>query len=257
MSTHSTDRLDELRLCHRACEPWFDPAIWVRYFAAAQEILGANVTHLDANDPVRRRVNPGELAITSEYLTSLGPKESHRMVFGRMQAIKVTFSIDLDKNLTEWHNVINWYFPRTVWESESRLQMVQSLFQCGNSLLSPFYADSDVTRVFAALKKELNRAVNVQRELSGVYWLTYFNSRYVEFIGKEKFDALRDVDVTIDNGATLCLGKSPWAVTDDIRRRCEATLGANLFVDRTGLITKRPGQYVLTFDQLRERKTSH
>lgn len=238
---------DELWLCHLSCVPWSDPGQWARYFARAEEMLGAGVTHLDKNDPVRRRVKQGEVA---EYVTNMGKREDSRWVFGKMEAIGVQFSIRHYRDVHGWPNSINWYFPAGFVEQAGSGRMVRSLFDHGNATLCPFYGYADAKRHISCKKKE-SGAVNIQAELIGVFWLTFFDQHYVGLIGKERFETLNGIDVSFENGATLDLAETPSSVPDGLRVRIETTLRSRLFVEPKDSTVKRPGEYALTFDQLR------
>jgi hypothetical protein len=134
-------------------------------------------------------------------------------------------------------------------ENTSGLRAIRGLFDCGNQSLSPFYAFSDIKANLVIKKKEYG-AVHDQEELLGVFWLTYFNSRYVEFIGESKFRDLPSEIVKFDGGATLDLGESPWSVPDGLRAQAQAILSPKLFVEPDRLMRKLPGEYALTFEQL-------
>lgn len=241
---------DELRLCHLSCVSWSEPDRWIRYFARAEEILGASITHLDKDDPVKRRVKPGKLTEAAEYVTLMGKRDDSRWVLGRMESIGAEFSVRHYRDIRGWPNSINWYFPAGFADNASGAKTIRSLFDCGNATLSPFYAYAD-TKDHVASKKKESGAVNIQAELIGVFWLSYFDARYVTFIGKDKFDELQGVRVKFDSGVTLDLGETPSFVPHGLRGQTEVKLGPKLFVEPKDMLAKRPGQYALTFEQLR------
>jgi hypothetical protein len=241
---------DELWLCHYSCMSWSDPDRWIGYFRTVEGILGARITHLDQNDPVRRRVKPGEFAELAEYVVSMGERENSRWLHGKMASVRLSFSVqhNRDFRVPGFPNSVSWYFPARFVDNASGLDAVRSLFECGDTWLSPFYAYSDIKAQIASKKKEW--AVDLRAELLGVFWLTYFNSRYVEFIGKDKFKELPGISVKFDGGATLDLGESPWSVPDGLRAQAQAKLCPKLFVESNEVLRKRPGEYALTYEQL-------
>lgn len=241
---------DELWLCHLACVSWSEPGRWLRYFGHVQEILHANITHLDKEDPVRRRVKPDGLSEVADYAAIIGKREDSRWVHGKMKSIGVEFTIRHYKSVQGWPNSISWYFPAGFVDSPAGARTIHSLFDCSNASLSPFYAYAD-TKNNVALKKKESGAVNVQAELVGIFWLTYFDAHYEAFIGKEKLKSLQGATSVSSNGVTLILGETPSSVPSGLRNRIESELGPKLFVQPKDFHSKRPGQYALTFDQLR------
>lgn len=242
---------NELWLCHYACVSWLEVDRWTRYLERVQAILGAEISHLDKDDPARRRVRPGTLADLATYVTSIGKREESRWVFGRLETIGIDFTVRHYRDVRGWPNSINWYIPPAFVNRDSCAGAIRSLFDCGNEMLSPFYAYSDTKDVVARKKRE-SGAINIQAELIGAFWLSYFDTHYVTFIGEEKFRQLdRSVVVFDRGGVTLCLGETPATTESELRSQTESTLGSRLFVQSSETLTKRPGQYALTFEQLR------
>src|SRR5260370_41182980 len=241
---------DELWLCHLSCMSWSEPDRWIRYFEGTELILGAHITHLDNDDPVRRRVKPGKLAEIADYVTSMGKHEDSRWIFGRMEASDVEFSVQHYRHVRGWANAIDWYFPAGFVDDPAGTKAIRSLFDIGNNTLSAFYGYAD-TKAHIASKKKESGAVNIQAELIGVFWLSYFDAHYLAFIGKEKIDELQGMNVRFDGGRTLDLGQTPSSFPNRHRAELEIALRPKLFVEPKDVGTKRPGQYALTFDQLR------
>lgn len=241
---------DEMWLSHLACVPWADPDRWISYIRDAEAILGSSITHLDKNDPVRRRVKPGRLPDVAAYLTSFDNRADSRWVFGKFESVGVEFTLQQYRVIKAWPNSIDWYFPPGFLATDSGIRRICDLFASGNAALDPFYSYADCKR-FIASKKKPSGAVNIEAELIGVFWLSFFNSRYVEFIGQERFAELEGIDKSGDDGLTLRLGESPESVPESLRYRIECNLGPNLFVNPKDSRGKRPGEFALTFDQLR------
>jgi hypothetical protein len=180
----------ELWVCHLACASWSAPDIWVRYFGRVQEILGTDITHLDKNDPVRRRAKPGKLAEAADYVSTMGNREDSRRVFGRIESIGVDFAITHYREVQGWPNSITWYFPLKSLESAANIDILCRLFDWGNSVLNPFYAYAD-TKNYVSGKKKESGAVDIRAELLGVFWLTYLDPHYVAYLTREKLTELR------------------------------------------------------------------
>jgi hypothetical protein len=241
----------ELWMSHYSCASWITADRWIRYFKRVQEILDAPITHLDEDDPVRRKVT--ELADAADFVTRFGEKEDSRWLFGEMRSINVNFSMWFFRDAPERMNSINWHGPAEMFDDPTRVNQICDLFDCGNRFLDAFYGYADTREVQSrkSWRKEFG-AVDLQDELHGVYWLTYFNDRYVEFFGRKKLMGLENATVNSNSGATLRLAETPVAVPEGLREKVENALGPKSFVAPQRDITiKRPGQYALTFEQLR------
>ena len=114
--------------------------------------------------------------------------------------------------------------------------------------MQPFYSISD--DIIYIKSKSRETAVNIERELLCVFWLTHFNNQYTDFFGRQKFDELAGVGFASRNGVTLKLGNSPAEVPHERRVTCEHLLGYSSFVDPRDHSLKSPGRYALTFTEL-------
>ena len=160
--------LDEIRLSHLACVSWSNSDCWVRYFTYVQDALQEDITHLDKNDPVRRRVPASKLSEVADYITAFDAREDSRWVFGKIATIGVEFTVRTFRQVKAWPNSIDWYFPANWFDDPARSKTFPKLFDCGNATLSPFYGYADTTGMIARKKKE-SGAVNIQAELIGVF----------------------------------------------------------------------------------------
>lgn len=246
------DNDNELWLSHLSCASWSLPDQWDRYFTGAQEILGAPITHLDDDDPIRRRFDMYSLAENTEFVTRIEKDEVGRTLFGEMRTIDVRFCVRLHPNDPSWFNSLNWHAPADVLADSSRLAGFRRLFDLGNVLLDAFYGYGE-TCERQSRKKRREPGYGIEVELTGAFWLTYFNDKYVEFFGREKVADLTSlgIDVRFDQGVTLCLGQTPTSVPEGLREVIEDSLGRHSFVRHRDFTVKRPGQYALTMDQLR------
>ena len=116
-------------------------------------------------------------------------------------------------------------------------------------MLHTFYSYGDIATQLS-LKKKSTGAVDIQAELLGVFWLTYFNDAYVKFFSAERFRDLDGIVSHVGNGMTVELGKRPNELSEDKRKNAALVLGKDSFVDVADLAGKRPGKFALTFQQL-------
>jgi hypothetical protein len=169
-------------------------------------------------------------------------------LFGRFDELDIEFSIQHYRKIGHYSNTLRWHLPQTVL-TDGNLPQVRRLFDAGNEVLHPFYSYGDVASQLSSKKKSTG-AIDIQAELLGVFWLTYFSDAYVKFFSAERFRELNGVAFNGEHGVTIQLGQSPNDVTEDKRRIAVLALGKNSFVDVADLSGKRPGKFALTFQQL-------
>jgi hypothetical protein len=241
--------VSEFWIVHNSVAQWLDPNRWSNYFTRVESILGAKLTHLDENDPVRRHVR--SVADIGTYVCAFGSQETSRWLFGRMASIDVELSVHLNRKVTpsSFLNSLSWYVPTSFLQRDASCSRLRQLFGLGNETLRPFYSFGDeLDRIKEKKKKQ--GSVDLGAELLGVFWLTYFNTAYVTFFGKTKFENLPGATVSKEGSATLVLADCPMLVPDELREQLAHTLGRQTFVDPDDVLGKLRGQHALTFDEL-------
>lgn len=239
--------MSDLLINHLSIESWQDSARWATYFAQAQEILGAQLTHLDTADPVRKKVT--SLGVAGEYISSFKAREDSRWLFGKFEAIGVEVSIQHYRQLGHWPNSLTWHIPSSFVKTSKNCERLKALFDLGNQLFKPFYAYGDEAPRISS-KKKASGAVDIRAELLGVFWMTYFNAAYVEFFSASKFNAFPSAEYGDNGGLTVLLADSPSSVPDALREKLAVMLGERSFVDVKDMLGKQPGHFALTFQQL-------
>ncbi|MES2951501.1 MAG: hypothetical protein V4858_23465 [Pseudomonadota bacterium] len=232
---------------HLSIESWRDSDRWATYFAQTQEILGAQLTHLDISDPVRKKVT--SLGVAGEYISSFKTREDSRWLFGKFETIGVEISIQHYRQLGHWPNSLTWHIPSSFIETPKNCERLKALFDLGNQAFKPFYAYADEAPRISS-KKKTSGAVDIRAELLGVFWMTYFNAAYVDFFGASKFKTISAAEYDANGGVTILLADSPVTVPDALRENLAAMLGERSFVDVKDLLGKQPGHFALTFQQL-------
>jgi len=239
--------MSELWINHLSIEVWQEPGCWTDYFDQVQGILGSPLTHLDVNDPVKRKV--ASLKDAGDYVCAFKPREDSRWVFGKFDAIGIELSIQHYRQLGHWPNSLMWHVPLSFIEKPENCTRLKALFDLGNLTFKPFYAFSDDVSHIKS-KKKSSGAVDIQAELLGVFWMTYFNAAYVAFFGEEKFNDFPKVEYGDDGGVTVLLGDSPKSVSSELREQLVTALGKQSFVNPNEILGKLPGRFALTFQQL-------
>ena len=239
--------MSELWIAHHSIETLQQPSQWTNYFEKVQGLLGAPLTHFDVNDPVKRKA--ASLIEVGNLVCAFKTGEDGRWLFGRFADIGVSLSVQHYRKITHYPNTVRWHVPLSFLEKPQNLERIEGLFDLGNQVFKPFYAYSDYMTEIAK-KKKLSGAIDIQAELLGIFWLTYFNAAYVAFFGHKKFSELLSIKRGGDGGITVILGDRPESVIGDIRTQSETILGQQSFVNPSSSITKQRGRFVLTFQQL-------
>lgn len=240
----------ELRAAHYSAREWTDAALWEKYFERVQDVVGARLGRIGTDDPPKRKI--GKPAAAAAFVTDFGKQDDSRWVFGSLDGVGIEFSIHHFRGRpTGFANSLNWHFASTVFGDLSGVEMVAKLFDVSNELLAPFYSICDLGDRIAA-KKRASGAVNLQAELIGVFWLTFFDKAYVEFFGREKFQRIPYARFDDRGGVTLRLGVPPMVYEERLRAEIEELLGRETFVDARDLMGKPVGRHALTFERLNE-----
>lgn len=227
-------------------ERWDEPGRWVRFLLAAQEALGVNLSHVDTNDPVRRRAASVEEA--AEYICHFGEQEELRWVFlkfGRAASCTIHYSKVADR----WPNYVTW----TLDSRKCSNDVCKNLFSATNEYLDPFYAFIDL-REWVVRKRKPSGAINVEVELVGMFWITYFGAAYTRFFGADRLSKVAELHHDGKGGTYVSLGSDPASVGSTVRQGAEGLLGNDHFWCGDENLPKVPGLFALTLKQLKDFK---
>jgi len=242
----------EVWVSHASVQSWQDAARWSAYLEEAQDLLGAKLTHLDTNDPIRRTVRGQPPREWGEYWVDFGLEEETRWLFGKLESTRILFQLRHHRGHGNSANSFNWYFSK-VWARDERApRLIADLFELGNRHLAPFYSYSDVLEPIRAKNKPTG-AVNLEREPVGVFWLTYFDARYADKMPLQDLDDARVRSRWTERSVTLQLADAPWNCESSVRAEVESLLGSDCFVDPASTTKKPICEHVLALEQLRDR----
>jgi hypothetical protein len=244
------DNYQEIWLSHSSIEEWRDVSAWSSYLSEVEVILGAKLTHLDDRDPVRKKVS--SLDEAAKFICSFEEKHESRWLFGKFGKTGISFQIKHHRQVKDIPNNMKLYFPAKYLDTEDNAKRLKGLFKWGNQFFSSFWGWTDLLEHQVTRKRQNRGAANIQRELLGVHWLNYFNSAYVDFFGRDKFDSFPEVIVEKDGGITTCLGVTPSIVPTHLREELVTVLGKDSFINPEDILTKPEGKFALSFEQLRE-----
>jgi len=238
--------MNDLWISHYSVRDWSQACAWDQYIASVESLLGASLTHLDVNDPIKRKVVPTR---AGEYIVGFGQKEDSRWLFGSMRELGVSLTIRHFKNVGHYPNSVQWYIPHTI-ARRIGPEKVAAIFRVGTEHLGPFYGYADLKDAIAARKKS-SGAVNIQAELIGAFWLFSLGREYVEYFGIEKIRTIPRASILENGQAIIRISDSFDDCSESDRQKVEALLGAQSFVNSQDFTPKQPGRYALTFKQLR------
>lgn len=232
--------------------------MWSEVFEIVEQTLGARLTHLDENDPLRRK--PSSLHDAGKFVCDYRPKETSRWIFGRFQDRRLEFAIMMHRGDSRWwYNTLRLYGPADSRKTPIDWNAVRQVFATMCVRLQAFYAWADVqpTHVVHPDKVYNMLPLGLESELDGIYWLTYLNSAYVEFFGQGRVNSMPYTKPLPGGGALLELADNPLQVPDDTRENVMIALGRQSFYDNHDYSYKPPGQFALTRDQLERYSELH
>lgn len=241
----------KLWMMHMSMQQWNDAAAWDDYLRIVESVLGDRLVKLDHNDPVRRNADTthGE----GEFITQFKPKEDSRWLYGKFEKTKVEVEIQHYKNSVDSFgrlrdNSITFYIPERMTSDPDDVRRLIELFRLTNERLGAFYSLADFLDVISTKKSSTGGALDISRELLGIFWLTYFGPHYCDFFGRERLGMLEQASAGPDGGITFQLAETPGQVLDGECLTLEKTIGAESFAGTGG--PKTMGQHALTLLQL-------
>jgi hypothetical protein len=239
--------MNEIQLSFYTLQDLFSRDLWLRFFTGLERLLGAKLSHLDTNDPMRKKVTILEDA--ADYVCLIQEHEGSRRLFGKFGKSGVEIGIYLVRDVSFVPNSISLYFPEKTINLSGGVVLLYDVFVEGARFLQPFYSLCDLRSMVARKKKSSGFAVDLQAELIGIFWLTYFNKSYVEFFGQSTINKLACEKATLQDGVLIRLGPSPFSV-ELTREHAENLLGKASFVEPEINFEKSIGRNALTFNSM-------
>lgn len=223
--------------------------IWEILFEKIVELSVVDFTHIDTNDPLRNKVASAKEA--SNYFSHLLPIKHDLWVFGKIgKPKKIDLMINLSNNEGEnaFPDYIHLSFSRLDINKEKDILYLNNIFIEISKIIKPFYAICDLSKYISQKKNEKGGSVNIQEELIGVFWLTFFNNKYSEFLEiREK--GIDDCIIEELDGNLIKLGETPLNLIL-YRAEAEEKIGKIFFVDPKFILNKSIGKYALSFKEV-------
>ena len=187
-----------------------DYELWLVFLDDIEKIIGTKLSHLDTKDPIRKKVN--RLEDAASYVCDIGELENSRTLFAKFGKSKIEMTIILYKNTEQTANNISIYFPQDIVEKKDGIVVLNDVFEMATRRFKPFYSLCDSVSTIAGKKKSTGFSVDLQAELVGVFWLTYFNDSYTDYFGKGRFKGLPSKSIDGIEGLFVRLGETPFCV---------------------------------------------
>lgn len=245
-----------IEIKHFSLASWNSPAMWNEYLRGVEEMLADRLVRLDDHDPIRRKSDTA--GSEGDFVVDFGKNEHSRWVWGRFEKTKAGMTIWFhDSPQNPWgrcmSNMLSLQVPEKAISGQDVERLVD-LFNFGNNLLKPYYAIGDLARTLHLVAFSTSASyLEHERELDGVFWLTYFSSRYADFFGRDRVRNLFCAAEGPRNGATFRLAPSPAESSKQLAVELQEALGADAFASRGGPgPAKEIGEHVLTYPQLLE-----
>ena len=236
--------VNELVLQFFSRASWDQPGLWKKTLTVIEKTLNDVPTKLDDKDPLRRNYGDYSLDENANFITSFGSKETSRWIFGNYRKKGISFSVQITKSLCDRNHSLNLHLPA------SETELAESLFFQLLNVLDPIYAYSDFQSEISAKRRVDFFAVDLQQELVGVFWLTFFCSTYVNHFGLSSFNNMADIEAKIgSDGIMFKLGGSPVDLSPSVRRTTEEAIGSLSFVDPQSSLLKPIGKHVPSYDK--------
>lgn len=240
--------MDEIRLSYESVENLVKKEIWISLFTEIQDALDIRLSRLDTNDPIRKKV--ADIKSAADFICNFGEQEKSRILFAKFDKSRILLMINLTQDI-EFSNDISFYIPRKALENKKEVEKIIDLFKITNKHLKPFYSFVDLESNISKKKKRTGLSVDTEAELLGMFWLTHFNRKYVDFFGQEKVAVLPVIE-NCSNGVTFKFGELPTdpnCITS--REEAQELLGVDSFVNPDLPYDKQLGAQALSYGQLR------
>ena len=162
------------------------------------------------------------------------------------------FTIAINKEKLLRTNSVSFLLSRSEKNSAKVDELANLIFKSGNTHLIPFYSYADTLKEISGKRKFNRNAVDLEVELGGMFWLTYFNARYLDFFGEAKTEKL-EYSSKNSCGASYKFDEEPGTLKSILaRKKAEILLGSDTFVDPALQFDKTRGPQALSFVDLLE-----
>lgn len=169
-------------------------------------------------------------------------------------------SIDIHNSPTDaWGrpvaNYIRLYLPCPKTADLKFIASMEDLFKLTVITLNVCLAECDFTSAIYQKKSFNGGGLDSSCELMGIFWLTYFGEKHVEYFTRQRLSEAAEIN-DFSYGVIAKLSESPWDTTPEARRNAEIQLGESLFAgfESTNDFHKQKIPDTLpTIEQLREQ----
>lgn len=221
---------------------------WLELFENIEVYSKLKMTYLDEKDPLRNKISNFKEA--AEYINGLNKNKNSWYIGGKIgkpMQIYLTIQSSKNKNEDAYPDKVSFCFEKINLQEEGVGEYLKVFFIKIIETLEPFYAICDIQDAISKKKKKTGFPINIQCELTGIFWLTYFNDIYSHYLGFDKLPS--HINEKLNKGSLISLGKSLSKI-EILGSEIEKLIGNSHFVDINTTLDKPIGKYVLTFEGL-------
>lgn len=235
--------MNELQMSFYTTNNLSDYDVWEKFISFMEKNFEAKISHIDSADPPRRKSLCADDA--ASYISSSIRLGKISRFFGKFGKSKIFIQISAFQPIDSFPNEVSIFFPLSaVSTAESQKGIVRS-FEEGVSSFKPFYAICDHIMKIHAKRKPSGLSVDLREELLGVFWITYFDSNYVRFIGDDRFSGIKHGGKVLGGGFMILIDDFNAAAS--FGSSIEMLLGKDHFVDTASYYEKQPGVHAIDY----------
>lgn len=229
---------------------WSSADFWNTYLGNLQLILSDKLSKLDNRDPVKRASN--SVITDGEFISKANKSDNRNWIYGKFKKSRIEIQINWSVNPVDEYgrskyNYLEIYIPMKLPNDLSYLKITE-LFKYTNLHLQGFYGYGGLSENFRNIKDN-SRRLDFDRELPGIFWLTYFNKQYVDFFKlKEKLDGYK-FEENDAGGITVILSHSPIELEEQDCRKLEEHICSRSFFRNSEF--NQIGEYVIPLENIK------
>lgn len=235
--------MNEVQMSFYTTDNLSDYDVLAKFISFMEINFKAQISHIDSADPPKRKALCADDA--ANYISSAIKLGKANRFFGKFGKSGIHIQISAFQPIDSFPNEVSIFFPSSSVSRIDGQRRVVRGFEEGISSFKPFYAICDhIMRIYEK-RKPSGLSVDLRAELLGVFWITYFDSNYVRFIGEDKFSEIKYGRKTLDGGVMILI--DDFNAASSFGASIERLLGTDHFVDTASYSEKQPGVHAIDF----------
>lgn len=220
-----------------------DYDVWAKFISFMEINFEAQISHIDSADPPKRKALCADDA--ANYISSEIKLGKSNRFFGKFGKSRINIQISAFQPIDSFPNEVSIFFPSSAISRLDGQRGIVRGFEEGVSSFKPFYAICDQIMRIYEKRKPSGLSADLRAELLGVFWITYFDSNYVRFIGEDKFSKIHHGRKNLEGGVMILI--DDFNAVSSFGASIEKLLGTDHFVDTASYSEKQPGVHAIDF----------